>query len=1037
MTTYKYSVPWFELEAAAARAVPIKAWQALCAKLASTVPAIDLPETEATPAVVFRGGLVATHPRAQLASLYRAAKNMRGPLKGRARAQTAGLVARILDERTVLTDLPGVHATYLTILAWAKASPSDYATRHARWAVSVAAATMFGHTTNDRLDPTATAAKARLLTDAFYTLLVEPLQVLEGIRLLKSARHAGQLRKLTAAYGLVPEESAALRSRARKLARAMLPKTFPSVEFWGARAFVATDYGTAILPTGDLQRLEQYAAAMLNMTAVMAFGGAIYTKDPSANVSWVRKEFCEMSTAIAQLPRDDAVHVCRAYMQAYKASLASHAGRADALAEATSELLAMPLAAECGAVRHFAELREMTVGEIVNVGKVHKALPAGTSLGAATLYGRYLKARQENPVRPVDPSRPVLDPRLFEKCLRDEVAFALRVKDDSLAVTLKNPLLPPAWYRAWVDHRAVPSAPGWSMALNLRGSATPALRSDYAAGTFKDSALAPDDIPADGVSVADKVHTNMALRRFVSMDYPTQAMAVAALVAKGGRSTKSDQKPENFKDPLRLFYEATLLDRMAVSWTEACVYSVARHHPCYMLGKSPVAQQVKARSMATLAVGGRVKRFFSFDVSNWSAGMSAEVQRASGELWAEVFDNAAVGSAYNTMAGSLVYIQKHGILAGYTSPTANFEGYDGKAMTMVHLALMSATVHRTRQVTGEEDLTAELVTYIDDGAAALELPKSKAEALFSAFMECAEEVYGAERFVLHALKCLPSDRMFTFLNEVYYGGAHEVSATKAAMRIAAEPKQEHDSLPDRVMTLSSGAQGAVQAGLPNVVAALFCYFLTALELLSWAATPAKLIGASPVAVALMIASPAAYYGLGVPSPRGFDKTGKGASISEGIAAMQSFALAYPSIARVVIQRLRTPLPPRSPEAILRNPTGTSGLSELRTNRVSAALAAVAPSVAMNPMARAVMAPLAAFDTRAYARALFGGMSTISAVAIQMAWKACPVANAEAWLAKFKSSKTIAEVIGRTALRAIMKEHRDDATRAFAAALAIR
>jgi RNase P/RNase MRP subunit POP5 len=84
-----------------------------------------------------------------------------------------------------------------------------------------------------------------------------------------------------------------------------------------------------------------------------------------------------------------------------------------------------------------------------------------------------------------------------------------------------------------------------------------------------------------------------------------------------------------------------------------------------------------------------------------------------------------------------------------------------------------------------------------------------------------------------------------------------------------------------------------------------------------------------------------------------------------------------------------------------------------------------------------MAPLATFDAAAYSRALFGDLTTISAVAIQMAWKACPMANAEAWLAKFRSSKTVADMIGRNVLRGIMRAQREDAQRAFAAALTIR
>mgnify|MGYP003572097063 FL=1 len=1035
MTTYKYSVPWAELEASAARAVPRAEWEEFCGKLGTAIPAVDLPETAITPPVKFNGGLLTTHPASQRAELYRAMKHVRGPLRSKARKSVEGLVRRVLDERNVLADLKGVHAAYIALTDWASERESTYARSTAKWAVTVSAATLFGHCTNDRTDPTATAAKARLLTDEFYKLLIPSMQVVEALRLLKSARHNARTRKLTIAYGAVPGESMALRAKNRRVARAILPAGFPQVEFWGSTVWLKTRHGTAVLPTGDMQRLEQYAVAAMNMTTVLAFKAAVNLVNPEADLKWMHKEFLEMSTAVINVPKDAEVHVCRAYMQAYKTALASKAGRADATAAAEGELRAMPYAEESGALRHYAELRQRSVGEIEDLGKVHKALPAGTSLGAATVYGRYQKARAENPKRAVAAVRPELDENLFHDCYLDEVAVALRAKDESLAVTLKDPLQPPAWFRAWVDRKVVPRNPGWSNALDLRGSASAPRRSDYAAGTFKDSALAPDEAPPDGVTIAPKEHTNMALRRFVAMDYPSQAMAMAALTSKTGRETKSDQKSENYKDPLRLFYEAKLIDRMGVSWTESAVYSVAKHHPCYMLGKSPQDQQAKAREMISPAIGGRTKRFFSFDVSNWSAGMAAKVQRISGDIWAYVFDDPAVGSAYNTMAGSVVYVQKHGILAGYESPTANFEGYDGKAMTMLHLALMSATVQRTRQVTRDPDLTVQLMTYIDDGAAALELPTARAEAIFTEFMTCAEEVYGAERFILHPLKCMPSDRMFTFLNETYYAGAHEVSATKAALRVAAEPKQEHDSLPDRVMTLSSGTQGAVQAGLPNVVAGLFCYFLVALELITWARHPREMTSVSPVAVALMIASPAAYYGLSVPSPRGFDKTGKGASVSEGIAAMQSFALAYPGVKRVVIRRLRTPLPARTPTAILRNPTGTSGLSVLRTNRVSAALAEVAPSVAVNPVARKVMHPLAHFDADSYARALFGGSLTLSATAIQMAWKACPMANAEAWLSKFRSSKTVASVIGRGTMRAIMRSHREDAARAFAVAFA--
>jgi hypothetical protein len=498
------------------------------------------------------------------------------------------------------------------------------------------------------------------------------------------------------------------------------------------------------------------------------------------------------------------------------------------------------------------------------------------------------------------------------------------------------------------------------------------------------------------------------------------------LLVASARHAKSDQKAENYKDPLRLFYEATLIDRMGVSWCEDAVYSVAKHHPCYMLGKAPTVVQSRARAMVSPPDPGMSKIHDTYDVSNWSGGMARKIQETSGRFWAEVFDDPRVGAAYRTMAGTTVYIQKHGVLGAYVSPEANFEGYDGKAMTFMHIALMSAVVQRTRALTGEANLSATMMTYVDDGASTLEVPTARAAAIEAEFVKCSEEVYGSEQFVLHAHKCLVSDRMLRFLNEVYYAGTHVVSETKAAMKIASEPREEHDSLVDRVMMLTSGAQGAVQSGLNPLVAALFCYFLIALELREWAARQHPMHSIAPVAIALYLVSPAAYGGLAVPSPIGFGKTGKGASLSEGVAAMQSCAIAYPVTAKRVIRLFRTPLPERSPVAVLRNPTGCAGLSLLRTNRISSALSDKLGEIVANPVAKAVMAPLKTVDVHGYASAFLASNPTMSAASIQMAWKQCPVSLAEAWVAKFESSRTISSVLGRTTFRAITAAHRRDA-----------
>ena len=73
---------------------------------------------------------------------------------------------------------------------------------------------------------------------------------------------------------------------------------------------------------------------------------------------------------------------------------------------------------------------------------------------------------------------------------------------------------------------------------------------------------------------------------------------------------------------------------------------------------------------------------------------------------------------------------------------ANLEGFDGKEMTMVLIALLSLSVKRWRKaVVGAGYLTerevsmtsALLFAYIDDGLSRIDLPKEKAAAAFGCY----------------------------------------------------------------------------------------------------------------------------------------------------------------------------------------------------------------------------------------------------------------------------------------------------------------
>ena len=258
----------------------------------------------------------------------------------------------------------------------------------------------------------------------------------------------------------------------------------------------------------------------------------------------------------------------------------------------------------------------------------------------------------------------------------------------------------------------------------------------------------------------------------------------------------------------------------------------------------------------------------------------------------------------------------------YKNTASNLEGFNGKEMTMVLIALLSLAVRRWR---GEavargllteveaETTSAMLLAYIDDGLSRIDLPKVKAVAAFNLYKGVVIETFAMCGFSVEVSKCFPSDRFSIFLNEVYLGGRHVVHGVRAAMGISAEPTERHTSLVERVTSVSTGVRGAVMAGLNPLSATFLLAYHVMLHMLEW--VPER----DPVVLATWCVCPRGWGGLGLPNMMQTFVSGSGSAFEEGVATMQIYAMSNRFAKVVFLALCRTPLMERTHTSVLTAP----------------------------------------------------------------------------------------------------------------------
>jgi len=736
--------------------------------------------------------------------------------------------------------------------------------------------------------------------------------------------------------------------------------------------------------------------------------------------------------AALKCPPGDEVYACKGLKRAFSAYLGEISGplcaaETDELwEEALSTRHADPaiLTAWCD------EIRPWSAGTAFNLGKVYKVCPAPDASPALTLIERHEMVTNRNTMQANAQDT-------FRDALRAQILRAY-IRGPGVRLALRNEAVKPRWWDAYRSSKFddVPSDEIHTY-LHWEGTATMPARTPQDPSVWKDSGLGWDswDVAVDPHRNA--MHGNMLTR----MIFDSQCPMPGTRHTPVEHAHKIDTKPEGHKDPARGIYSGNIAERLNQSWMEAAVDEVAQFHPAYMIGADAEVRENRVRALTDrVHSSNEIAVYYSFDISGWSPRMPPEAQEISHQIWAELYDEDLFRSARTINERARIYMNKGGFTGWYINTGSNLEGYNGKEMTMILIALMARTVLIWRREivaaglatpNGARGLAAMLLAYIDDGLAKLVLPRAQAAAMFELFKTCTVREFGACGYQIEVSKCYPSDRFAVFLNEPYLAGHHVVHGTRAAMTICAENTEPHTTLLERVTSVATGCRGAVAAGLDGLTATMLLAYHVYRHIREWIVRP------DPVAAAVWAMFPRAWGGLGCPTALQMSTSGGGSASVESVHCAQKWAQISPPARKCFLTCARATFSDRSAMGIMLSPLGgrlkDGPMIESRVpDAVRAALSRLRLTSRLSPLAEEFLAFSSPESLADYAGALIhmSPDSTIQDQLLRDLASAHPHSLFSAFAQRIEKSATLIKLIGYRQVLRIIRANRRDAVDSY-------
>lgn len=786
------------------------------------------------------------------------------------------------------------------------------------------------------------------------------------------------------------------------------------------------------LSMSDAERLHQLvmsATSCLVGCAAQASTGTAKQRLMATRVLQVAEDNIQrIVDSSAKVPLGDEVLVCKGYRKAYTAHMGRLAGslcsEETAALEQEARETAPPGVID---VDGFLEsLRGLDAAGALNAAKVFKMCPAPDVSPGGAMIDRIKTSGNGN----------IFDPEMaeaFEVELRDQILRAY-IRSPGTVLRFRTGVDRPSWHGAYMGRNfdQVPTAEIHTH-LAWEGTAEMPKVSPHDPANWKDSGLG-----ADSIRESERHHSLGRKRNMITrLLFDSECPMPGRVELNPEHVIKFFVKAEGHKDPARGIFSANLTDRFAQSWMERGVERVARHHPSFMLGATAEVKELKVKELTSPPTArDHIALYYSFDISGWSAKMPAEPQRISHNIWATLYGGHLYTRATEINEGAHIYLALEGYDGWFQNTAANLEGFNGKEMTMILVALLSLSVRvwRLRVVeagvltkTEAEGVVALLLAYIDDGLCRIDLPRAKALDAFQIYKTSVIDTFARCGFSVETTKCFPSDRFAIFLNEIYIAGRHVVHGVRAAMGISAEPTERHHSLIEHVTSVSTGCRGAVMAGLSGFGGTLLMAFHVYLHLREWVSTR------DPAMMALWSYVPRAWGGLGLPTTFQMTVSGSGSAFEEGVATLQKWA-AYSRAARHAILTLaRAPMQARNAISVMTAPLSARIVSGYMVDSrvagmVRDALKRASEEGRVSPYADRLLryADMEGFKEFAEAVVPLGQLEVVQEQMLDNIHDAHPHSIFSAFAARVEKSSTVAGIVGGRLIPQLIAENRREA-----------
>jgi hypothetical protein len=715
----------------------------------------------------------------------------------------------------------------------------------------------------------------------------------------------------------------------------------------------------------------------------------------------------------------------------YKAKLSGELARADT-AELRADLEASaPAAYALGELRALASSVEgLPPFAALNVIKVYRLMPPGDISLVEALYERWLKARVKNRMAPgaVEPFKAELRCVVVEGAWRSGKTFALRAG-----------MIRPRWWDSYIHKRYDDPAVDidWDVAVDIldwRAKGVMPVVVDANPKAYKDSGLGADTLAeAMGEVKVPFYKKNMILRATFDKNAPLPSGKPPERTCVVGTLLK----PEPHKK--RVAYSGAMADRIAQSKTERAVSDTLSALPSFAVTKTGPEKDERFDKFSRPPVqvsgaGYLVALYYSFDVSGWSENMPGALQTASHEVWDEYFGGRDFRETSKNHVGATVTARSDGMKAWYINGDANFEGYNGKEMTAMHIAVMRVAVKKLRAAAAAAQidvpsraLRVMLMAYIDDGVAKMTLPAVHARVLFQMFRDIVTTTWADHGLAIEPKKSFPSTSFFEFLAEAYLAGVHLAHGIKAAMRITVDGFDRTDTLPARIAKLSGSVRGMVSAGVKVTGAYMMLTVLCAEELRNWA------VFKSPVLMTAFLLSPRSEGCLGLASIIAMDVNASGDAAMESYETLHAWARLNVTAKAYYVRMVRAGKIPRTALDVLTTPIGGTGklprmTKSLMTSRVRKALLAAKDAGKLSAIGNRLMDLDDPADAEAFARTVvpIGVKAVLQEQILVDARAGMPDVVCKAFIGRFDKYRTFMTICGRDSVSAVVTQARREA-----------